>query len=78
MADRARCAATYADLSAVPRHLGELIDGELHTHPRPAPPHARATTRLAGRLARFFDEGDGGPGGWWILFEPEPYFATGA
>jgi len=64
--------ATYSDLLKVPENLvAELIDGELFTSPRPAPRHARATVSLAGRLYRLFDEGDGGPGGWWILPEAE-------
>lgn len=49
----------------------EVIDGELFTRPRPRPRHARATTRLAGRLAPFDDPGDDDPGGWDILIEPE-------
>lgn len=64
--------ATYEDLAKVPDHLvAELIDGELHVSPRPGSRHARAASRLAAWLIRYFDEGDGGPGGWWIVFEPE-------
>jgi Uma2 family endonuclease len=64
--------ATYADLAALPAHVvGELIGGQLHVSPRPASPHARATSRLGGELDRPFDRGIGGPGGWIILFEPE-------
>ncbi len=68
----ARRPATYDDLLAVPDHLvAEILDGELHTSPRPAPRHARATTGLIGDLFGPFDHGRGGPGGWWILVEPE-------
>ena len=68
----ARRRATYDDLLAVPDHLvAEILDGELHTSPRPAPRHARATTGLIGDLFGPFDRGRGGPGGWWILIEPE-------
>src|SRR3954465_14864089 len=78
MADAARRRATYDDLCAVPRHLvGEIIGGVLRTHPRPAPRHAHASSRLGARLSRFFDEGDGGPGGWWILDGAEIHFASG-
>lgn len=64
--------ATYEDLLKVPDHLiAEIVDGDLFTSPRPAPPHARAAGRLFSWLDRHFDEGDGGPGGWWIIFEPE-------
>lgn len=68
----ARRPATYEDLLAVPDHLvAEILNGELHTNPRPAVPHALATTGLGGDLFGPFDRGRGGPGGWWILVEPE-------
>ena len=51
--------------------VGEIIMGELHVSPRPAPKHARASTKIAGSLDGPFDSGVGGPGGWVILFEPE-------
>jgi Uma2 family endonuclease len=64
--------ATYEDLMKVPDHLvAEIIDGELFTSPRPAMRHARASSALGGKLTPPFDFGDGGPGGWWIIFEPE-------
>jgi Uma2 family endonuclease len=64
--------ATYADLLDVPdNRIGELIDGELITQPRPASPHARAASRLGADLGGPFDRAKGGPGGWIILYEPE-------
>lgn len=64
--------ATYEDLLQVPEHLvAEILNGELHTHPRPAPRHVRATSILGGKFTEPFDLGSGGPGGWWILDEPE-------
>ena len=64
--------ATYADLLAVPDHqVAELIDGELFVNPRPATPHARASSKLGGALDGPFDSGRDGPGGWIILDEPE-------
>jgi Uma2 family endonuclease len=64
--------ATYEDLLQVPEHLiAEILNGELHTQPRPAPRHARAASALGGKLSDPFDIGHGGPGGWWILDEPE-------
>jgi len=67
--------ATYADLEAVPAtKVAELIRGTLHVMPRPALRHARASSRLGVKLGGPFDLGDGGPGGWWILDEPELHF----
>lgn len=67
--------ATYDDLLKVPEPLvGEIIDGELITSPRPASPHARATSVMASDLIGGFDRPPGGsdaPGGWWFLYEPE-------
>jgi hypothetical protein len=64
--------ATYADVEALPEHkLGEIIGDELFVSPRPAPLHALATTSLVGALDGPFGRGQNGPGGWWILFEPE-------
>lgn len=71
-ADGAHIPATYADLEKVPPHLvAEILGGHLVTHPRPAPRHARASSRLGALLGSAFDFGDGGPGGWVILDEPE-------
>ncbi len=56
----------------VPDHLvAEIVEGELHTSPRPSGPHARAITGIDRRIGSAFDDGDGGPGGWWIAVEPE-------
>jgi Uma2 family endonuclease len=72
MADPARKRATYADVLAAPRHVvAELIHGVLQTQPRPAGPHAAATTALAEELGPPFKRGRGGPGGWILLVEPE-------
>jgi Uma2 family endonuclease len=63
--------ATYDDILDLPENLvGEIIGGELITHPRPGPRHAHAASRLD-RLMGPFDDGGDGPGGWWILIEPE-------
>ena len=65
-------AATYEDLVRVPDHLvAEILDGELYATPRPTVRHARAASMLGVELGGPFDAGRGGPGGWWILDEPE-------
>lgn len=62
----------YEEYLAVPSHLrAEIIGGTLYVAPRPAPKHANASSRLVGKLDGPFQHGGGGPGGWWILFEPE-------
>jgi Uma2 family endonuclease len=67
--------ATYADLEAVPAiKVAELIRGTLYVMARPAPKHSRASSMLGGELTGPFDRGRGGPGGWWILDEPELHF----
>jgi Uma2 family endonuclease len=72
VASRAPKRATYDDVIAAPRHLvAELIHGVLYTHPRPAGPHAAATTALGEELGPPFKRGRGGPGGWILLDEPE-------
>ena len=67
--------ATYDDvLNAPDNKVAEILDGELFLSPRPAPRHALATSRLLSFLGDPFDQGRGGPGGWWILVEPELHF----
>lgn len=64
--------ATYDDLLALPPgRVGEIVDGELYSHPRPAPKHAQSASILSGDLVPAFHLGRGGPGGWRILVEPE-------
>ncbi len=64
--------ATYEDLLAVPANLvAEILNGRLVTHPRPAPRHAVAKSSLGGVLIGPFQKGRDGPGGWWMLNEPE-------
>lgn len=65
----------YDDLLALPETLtGEILNGKLHSQPRPAGPHARAESVLQIEIGGPFDRGKGGPGGWWILVEPEVHF----
>ena len=69
---RAPRQATYQDVLDSAAHLvAEIINGALHTHPRPAPAHAIASSALGSDLGPPFQFGRGGPGGWWILDSPE-------
>lgn len=63
---------TYDDILRLPEHVvGEIIGGRLVTHPRPAPRHTRVASALGIAVGGAYDFGTGGPGGWWILDEPE-------
>jgi Uma2 family endonuclease len=57
--------------SAPPEMVAEILDGELHLSPRPARPHTHAASRLGILIGGPFMFGRGGPGGWFILDEPE-------
>ena len=64
--------ATYEDLMKVSDlKVAEILDGELYASPRPAVPHALAASVLGTEIGGPFQQGRGGPGGWWILDEPE-------
>jgi Uma2 family endonuclease len=76
MASALKRHATYEDLLQVPDHLvAEILGGDLYASPRPALPHARVASALSTELGGPFDRGRGGPGGWWILYEPELHLA---
>ena len=52
--------ATYQDVLDAPAHrVAEIVDGTLHTHPRPAPPHALASSQLGVGLGGAFGRGRG-------------------
>ena len=64
--------ATYEDLVKLPDNVvAEIVDGELHASPRPAPRHVVAGGVTGSVLGPPYQLGRGGPGGWWILPEPE-------
>lgn len=70
--------ATYDDLLALPEDVrAELLEGSIHVSPAPLPRHAK----VQGALRRFLggpfddDDGQGGPGGWWILLEVDVRFS---
>ena len=72
MAPTSHRKASYQDvLDAPPNKVAEVIAGTLHMQPRPAFPHAIASSRIGGLIGPPFDFGSNGPGGWWIVFEPE-------
>lgn len=83
MAEPARRDATYDDVLRAPEHLiAEILDGELVTSPRPGPAHGATGVALGVAIGGPFQFGQGpggrgtGPGGWWILFEPELHLGS--
>jgi Uma2 family endonuclease len=65
----------YQQLSDLPENLvGEIIGGELHSQPRPTDPHALSQSTLGMDIGSAYQRGRGGPGGWWIIDEPELHF----
>lgn len=65
----------YEQLEALPDGLtGEILAGQLYTQPRPSGRHGLAASSLGDELVGPFQKGRGGPGGWWIIDEPELHF----
>ena len=65
----------YDQLCALPNGVrGEIINGQLRTQPRPTGPHTLASSRLGSDIEGPYSRGRGGPGGWWIIDEPEVHF----
>jgi Uma2 family endonuclease len=74
MTEPARKRPTYDDIVALPDGVtGEILDGELVVSPRPSQPHALASSNILIDVGQAFGRGGGGrgPGGWWVLIEPE-------
>lgn len=70
----ARRRATYDDVLKAPEHMvAEIVDGELYTSPHPRSPHAFAGASITQDLGPYSRRpgSPAGPGGWWILYEPE-------
>jgi Uma2 family endonuclease len=62
----------YEAYLRVPEHQhAEIVNGTLYVMSRPAPRHTDAASMLGAELIGPFRRGRGGPGGWWILDEPE-------
>lgn len=75
MAETARKAHGWQDILAAPEGVkAEVLAGELHTAPRPHPRHGAAQAVLSAEITGPFQIGRGGPGGWWILIEPDVAF----
>lgn len=65
----------YHQLMGLPQGLtGEIINGQLRAQPRPSWPHSLAGSRLGADIEGPYGRGRGGPGGWWIIDEPEVHF----
>lgn len=69
--------ATYQDVLDAPPHMvAEVLDGELHLMQRPRLLHLLAGGGIGAFLFGTFQAGSGGPGGWWILDEPELHLGS--
>src|SRR5690606_31677934 len=72
---RGKRQATYEDVLRAPENkVAELLNGELILSPRPRGEHVLASTLIGVVVADPFHRrggGGNGPGGWWILNEPE-------
>lgn len=78
MTSRVIAPATYEDLLQVPENMvAELIDGEVYASPRPNGSHTNVTSVLGMIIGSAYQLGINGPGGWWILDEPELHLPTG-
>lgn len=65
----------YEQLLVLPEGLtGEIVNGQLRTQPRPGWAHILAASRLGADIEGPYGRGRGGPGGWWIIDEPEVHF----
>lgn len=65
----------YNQLLALPDNVvGEIINGQLYTQPRPTGPHALVCSSLEIEVGAAYQKGRDGPGGWWIIVEPEVHF----
>ena len=72
---RSRSDTLYEALEALPEGVnGEIIAGQLYAFPRPAARHGLTASNIGGDLVNPFSRGRGGPGGWWIITEPEVHF----
>jgi Uma2 family endonuclease len=69
---RDRRSELYDAYLRVPEHQhAEIVCGTLYVMSRPSPKHANAASMLGADLGSAFQRARGGPGGWWIIDEPE-------
>jgi Uma2 family endonuclease len=69
--------ATYQDVLDAPANMiAEVIFGALHTQPRPAYPHSIASSNLGAVITSRYRFGEGGPGGWIFIDEPELHLGS--
>lgn len=67
--------ALYDQICELPEGVtGEILAGQLYTMPRPSGRHGIAEGALNIDIGGPFNFGRGGPGGWWIVPEPEIHF----
>jgi len=67
-----KVSSLYDAIEALPVGVtGELVNGQLYAHPRPSAKHGFSASNLGADLVNPFSRGRGGPGGWWIIDEPE-------
>ncbi|MDY0040442.1 MAG: Uma2 family endonuclease [Desulforhabdus sp.] len=72
MPETATRKAAYEELLSIPENTtGEIINGELVVTPRPSRTHIYTTSALDKKIGSPYQFGEGGPGGWIILVEPE-------
>jgi Uma2 family endonuclease len=65
----------YEELIDLPESLtGEVLNGQLYAHPRPGGRHILVASNIGAEFHGPYQRGKGGPGGWWILVEPEVHF----
>lgn len=73
MGEPARRLATWDDLLQAPDdgRVWEILGGSLEAQPRPRPTHGAVQGLIFSDLAGPFYRGRGGPGGWWLVIEPD-------
>ena len=75
MATAPHARTLYEALEALPEGVtGEIVDGQLYAMPRPSGRHGLATSNINVDVGNAYSRGRGGPGGWWIIVEPEVHF----